>query len=144
MKAQRLENNYIPSLKSTLPANAGRAIRKSDDMKKNIFVIFVLFSILFLMHNVYANNESESNTDDRQNESVEYIDENNVMNEITEGLETILEPDSNELEENVSKTMEKYSNNGIVRFFQKLIDAISSFIESIFKLASEAAKIGVD
>lgn len=113
-------------------------------MKKNIFVIFVLFSILFLMHNVYANNEIESNTDDRQNESVEYIDENNVMNEITEGLETILEPDSNELEENVSKTMEKYSNNGIVRFFQKLIDAISSFIESIFKLASEAAKIGVD
>lgn len=113
-------------------------------MKKITIICFILFGILFSIYGVYANDEVESYTEDTKKESVENIDENKLIDEITDGLETILDSDNNELEENISNTMDEYSSNRIVRFFQKLIDAISSFIESILKMASEAAKVGVD
>lgn len=111
---------------------------------KKIFVNLFMIGILLLTNNVYAENEIEINTEYTKNESVEYIDKNELMNEITERLEAIANSDNNELKENTSEIMEKYSSNWIVRLFQKLIDAISSFIESILKMASEAAKVGVD
>lgn len=109
---------------------------------KRIFFIYTIIICLFWgCITAQADNKVENN-DSVQTEDVTEV--NIDENIITDKLETVLDPDNNELEEEARKTLEKHSSNWIVRFFQKIIDAISKFIDAVLKLASEAAKIGVD
>jgi len=108
--------------------------------KRKTALICVVMLCMFSF-NVQANNKVENNNSVKTENSTEVnIDEENI----TDKLETILDPDNDELEKEAKKTLDKYSSNWLVRFFQKIIDAISKFIDAVLKLASEAAKIGVD
>ena len=110
---------------------------------KNISICLIL-TMLFT-YTVFAENKVENNSsvDDGVDAEIN-IEQSEDADEIVDKLETLLDPDNNELEEEVSKTLEKYSEHWLVKFFKKIIDAISRFLEAVLKLASEAAKIGVD
>ncbi len=72
------------------------------------------------------------------------IEQSKEVNELTEKLETLLDPENNELEEQATETLEKHADNWFVKLFKSIIDAISSFLDAVLEMASEAAKIGVD
>lgn len=105
-----------------------------------LLVIFVLFSC-----NAMAENELENDPSAAVESGAEVeIDIGEGMDEIVGNLETILDPENNELEEKVTETLDKYSDNWFVKLFKQIIDAISSFLNAVLDLASEAARIGVD
>lgn len=109
-----------------------------------IVSVFLVIVTLFTC-TAYADNKVENNPSAKTETNAEVdIKESDAANKIVDKLETILDPENDELENEVTETLEKHSDNWFVRFFKTIIDAISSFLDAIFKLASEAAKIGVD
>ena len=107
-------------------------------------MFFLLFSC-----NVMAENEDENNSSaDTQSEAeVEINIEDEIEDEVDQivnALETILDPENDELEKKAAETLEKHSDNWLVKLFKSIIDAISRFINAVLELASKAAKIGVD
>ena len=104
-------------------------------------IILVLLTFVSLAENEKNDTSSlsgSSATDIVDKESFEEVD--TIIGE----LETLLDPDNNELEEAASKTLEKYSNHWLVKLLKRIIDAITRFINAILKLATEGAKVGVD
>lgn len=109
-----------------------------------IISIVLVFVTLFT-YTAFADNKVENNPSAETEVNAEVdIKEPDAANKIVDKLETILDPENDELEKEVTETLEKHSDNWFVKFFKAIIDAISSFLDAIFKLASEAAKIGVD
>jgi len=109
-----------------------------------IISIVLVIATLFT-YTAFADNKIENNPSAETEATAEVdIKESDDANKIVDKLETILDPENDELEKEVTETLEKHSDNWFVKFFKKIIDAISSFLDAIFKLASEAAKIGVD
>ncbi len=109
-----------------------------------IVSVFLVIVILFT-YTAYADNKVENNPSAKTEMNAEVdIKESDAANKIVDKLEAILDPENDELEKEVTETLEKHSDNWFVRFFKTIIDAISSFLDAILKLASEAAKIGVD
>ncbi len=107
-------------------------------------ISLILILTTLSIYPVYADNKLENDSSEGEKQQTEVnIDESNVT-KVIDKLETLLDPENNELEHEVNKTLEKHSDNWFVKFFKTIIDAISSFLDAIFKLASEAAKIEVD
>ena len=105
--------------------------------------ICLIFIMLFT-YTAFADNKFENNSSAGSANAEDNIEQSEDSDAIVDKLETLLDPEDNELEEEVSKTLEKYSEHWLVKFFKKIIDAISRFLEAVLKLASEAAKIGVE
>ena len=110
---------------------------------KIISIVLVIATLC--TYTAFADNKIENNPSAETEATAEVdIKESDDANKIVDKLETILDPENDELEKEVSDTLEKHSDNWFVKFFKTIIDAISSFLDAIFKLASEAAKIGVE
>lgn len=108
-------------------------------------VSIFLVIVTLLTHTAFADNKVENNPSAETEVNAEVdIKESDAANKIVDKLETILDPENDELEKEVTETLDKHSDNWFVKFFKTIIDAISSFLDALFKLASEAAKIGVD
>lgn len=108
-------------------------------------VSVILVVILLFTNTAFADNKVENNpsAEIEANAEVE-INQSKTADKIVDKLETLLDPENDELEKEVTETLEKHSDNWLVKFFKTIIDAISGFIDALFKIASEAAKIGVD
>lgn len=106
-------------------------------------ISIVLILVITFTYTAFADNKTENNPITPASVEVD-IKDSDVASEIIDKLETILDPDNNELEKEVTEILVKHSENRLVRFFRTIIDAIRGFLDSVFKLASEAAKIGVD
>ncbi len=102
--------------------------------------LVLMFGITAMAENKVENNPSA----EKKVEAEVDIEQSEEVNVITEKLETLLDPENNELEEQATKTLEKHSDNWFVKLFKGIIDAISSFLDAVLEMASEAAKIGVD
>ena len=110
---------------------------------KIVSIILVLISLF--TYTAFADNKVENNPTAEVEVNAEVdIEESDAANKIVDKLETVLDPENDELEKEVTETLEKHADNWFVKFFKAIIDAISSFLDAILKLASEAAKIGVD
>ena len=111
---------------------------------KKIICLVLVFVTMFT-HSAFADNKVEDNPSADTEVSAEVdINKSDAANKIVNKLKTILDPENDELEKEVTETLEKHSDNWLVKFFKTIIDAISNFLDALFKLASEAAKIGVD
>lgn len=105
----------------------------------------ILVVILLFTNTAFADDKVENNPSAEVESSAEVeINKSETADKIVDKLETLLDPENDELEKEVTETLEKHSDNWLVKFFKTIIDAISSFLDALFKLASEAAKIGVD
>lgn len=114
-------------------------------IKMNKIICLVLVFVTMFTYSAFADNKVEDNPSADTGVSAEVdINKSDAANKIVDKLETILDPENDELEKEVTETLEKHSDNWLVKFFKTIIDAISSFLDALFKLASEAAKIGVD
>ncbi len=120
-----------------------KVVNRMSRISKIVSVFLVIVTLF--THTAFADNKVENNpsAETEVNAAVD-IKESDAVNKIVDKLETILDPENDELEKEVTETLEKHSDNWFVKFFKTIIDAISSFLDAIFKLASEAAKIGVD
>ncbi len=108
-------------------------------------ISIVLFLVALFTHTAFADNNIENNSSAKTEINAEVdIKDTDSDNIIADKLETILDPENDELEKEASKTLEKHADDCIVKFFKTIIDAISRFLDALFELASEAAKIGVD
>lgn len=106
----------------------------------------LIFCYLIFLNSVFYNTafaEGSVQSDISIVSSVQ-VDAEDDLEQITGKLETILEPDNNELERGINGILKKYSDNWLVKIINKIISIISSFLDAIFKLATEAARVGVD
>ena len=107
----------------------------------NITLILVLtFGLTAIAENKVENNSSV----EMKVETEVDIEQSEEVNEIADKLETLLDPENNELEEKAAETLEKHADNWFVKVFKSIIDAIGHFLNAVLEMASEAAKIGVD
>lgn len=110
---------------------------------KRLSLVFVF--IIMLTYSAYADNQIERNPPVETGVSAEVeIEEADTVNKIVGQLETFLDPENDELEKEVTETLEQYSENWLVKIFKRIIDALNGFLDELFKLATEAAKVGVD
>lgn len=109
-------------------------------MKKIVKILCVICIVMAVCSSeAFAANEIEN-----KHSQEEVNIETDSSNAIVDKLETLLDPNNDTLEKEVTKTLEEHSDNWFVRWFKGIIDAISRFLDELFELASEAAKIGVD
>lgn len=105
------------------------------------FLIFVMMCT----YTSFAANEVENNPSAEANaETAVDIEAQNEVDKIVGKLETVLDPENHELEQDLNNVIEKHSDNWLVKLFKTIIDAISGFLDAIFELATEATKIEVD
>lgn len=112
-------------------------------ISKKVFVVLII--IITVTSTVFAVDKVENNFSAETEATAEVnIEDSNAANAIMNKMETILDPNNRELEQEVSETLEKHSDHWLVRFFKTIIDAIVGFIKAVFELATQAARIGVD
>ncbi|MBO4898413.1 MAG: hypothetical protein J5590_08970 [Clostridia bacterium] len=114
---------------------------------KRIGVIFIISLVLILVctFTVFCENDTDNNLSaDTGVEAEINIEDSDEALEIADKLDTLLDPNNNELQEEIDRTLDKYADNPIVEFFKKLIEAIARFIEKVLALATDAAKIEVE
>ena len=117
-------------------------MNKIGKIISTVLVFVTLFTYTAFADNKVENNPSVQSSAEVDINKSDYSFEPDVDIKV---LYTGLRPgDNNDLEKEVSDTLEKHSDNWFVKFFKTIIDAISSFLDALFKLASEAAKIGVE
>lgn len=102
-------------------------------MKK---ISIILLICLFLNNGFCVNAEQKINDKFENNtaktaETVEAVED--ILNEF--------ENNSDGLQGEVDKVIEENSENFFVKLFKSIIDAISKFLDALFKLALEATKI---
>lgn len=120
-----------------------KVVNHMSRISKILSVMLVI--ILLFTNTAFADNKVENNPSAEKESSAEVeINQSETADKIVDKLETLLDPENDELEKEVTETLEKHSDNWLVKFFKTIIDAIRSFLDALFKLASEAAKIGVD
>ena len=111
---------------------------------RHTYAVLIIALVCMCSFPVYAveENEVENNPSEEVTDSTEVLIDEEDADFWDPVFESVLDPDNHELERNTKEVLDKYSQNPIIRFFQKLFDALSRFLDKLFDLASEAAKIG--
>ena len=106
-------------------------------MKKILFILFTLIMVFGI--SVYADDEVKENTEIENNtEDVEAL-----LDEAVDTVENIADSimDDETVSEPFEGFFEKHADNIIVKFFKKIIDAITELLNSIFEVAEVATVI---
>ncbi len=136
--------NTLPGILTIMP---GPETREGEFMKRiyKLFCLMFIITVISINTVVFAENETENNLSvEVKTETEDNIEESEMVDKLVDNMESILDPDNNELQETIEKTLEKHSKSKIVKFFKIIIEAVKKLLDSILKLASEAAKIGVE
>lgn len=106
-------------------------------MKKILVILFALIMVFGI--SVYADDEVKENTEIENNtEDVEAL-----LDEAVDTVENIADSIMNDetVSEPFDGVLEKHADNVIVKFFKKIIDAITKLLNSIFEAAEVATVI---
>ncbi len=117
---------------------------------KNGFKRIVSAALVMALLNVNAaateeiENNSSAATQTEAEVEIEMEKSGDIVDVITGNLTSLLDPENNEMEERMSQILEENKDNWFVKLFKRIIDAISSFLNAVLELASQATKIEVD
>lgn len=105
-------------------------------MKK--FIVFIMLAGMLSYMSVGAVNNFENNP------GIHMMSETGVdkeVDDLVKSFESILDPNNNELEQKMNATLEKHKDNPIVKFFNKIASWLTSFLDALFNLATEATEV---
>lgn len=105
-------------------------------MKKIMCLAVAIYLIVCIGFIAYAETETDIQTKIENNAEITVQTEETVENILDE-----FEHNSDELQEKADAVIEKNSDNFIVKLFKNIMEAISKFLDAIFKIAIEATKI---
>lgn len=104
---------------------------------KNVICGIMIVSICF--NGTMVMGKSNEKAEAAEDAIVEEIIEEKVLG----ALDSVLDSDDNELSENLEKVLETHSDNWFVKIMKKIISVLTDFLNKLFALATEAAKIEV-